>query len=78
MKFKGMESSITTDKDGFRFIREYSIMVGNNPSKCRMCFESTEFVDICSEAHVCSTECQEKLYKEMEEYLSQRSKEEIK
>jgi hypothetical protein len=75
MKFKDMKNKITTDEDGFKFIREHSIFVGNNPEKCRMCSESTEFIDICSEAHMCSTECQEKFYKEMEEYLSRNPEE---
>lgn len=78
MKFKDMKNKTTTDKDGFKFIREHSIMVGKTPRKCRICTETTEFIDICSEAHICSTECQEKLYKEYDEYLKQLPEEEIK
>lgn len=77
MKFKNMKNKITTDKDGFKFIGEHSIMVGSDPEKCRMCSESTEFIDICSEAHICSTECQEKFYKEYEEYLKQLPEEDF-
>lgn len=76
MKFNYMKNKTTTDKDGFKFIREHSIMVGSSLEKCCMCPDSTEFIDICSETHMCSTECRDKFYKEYDEYLEQLPEEE--
>lgn len=68
MKFKDMETKI--DKDGFRFVSNY-IILGKEKSKCLMCEECTEYVDIFSEQHFCSTECLDKFDKEVDkQYFS--------
>jgi hypothetical protein len=35
---------------------------------CLLCGEPTEFIEVCSEAHFCSEECENEFYKSMEGY----------
>lgn len=67
MKFDEMREKIVTDKYGFKFIDEHSIMLGSKINGCMVCGGTTEYIDICSEGYVCSTECQEEFYRQFNE-----------
>jgi hypothetical protein len=41
---------------------------------CLMCGEPTKFIEVCSEAHFCSEECEDIFYKMMNEELEDLDK----
>jgi hypothetical protein len=43
-------------------MKKYGLIKGR-VGKCLMCVDKTEYIDYCSEAHFCSTECLDKFYK---------------
>lgn len=45
-----------------------SIIKGSKKVGCLVCGYPTEYIEVCSEAHMCSTECVDEFYKE---YFSQ-------
>lgn len=46
-----------------------SIIKGNKKVCCLTCGEHTEFIEVCSEAHFCSSECVDKFYEEYFKHL---------
>lgn len=45
-----------TDKD----MESHSLIKGKYEKPCIICGEKTVYIDFCSEGHICSTECEEK------------------
>lgn len=64
MKFKDMKR--VKDEYSFEFV-ENGIMVGSKGNKCLTCGETTEFIEVCSEAYFCSHECVKEFDKEVDQ-----------
>lgn len=65
MKYKDIRRKMTKDAQGFNFIG-LDIMVGENKVPCLSCKEPSEYIDIFSEAHFCSSECKDAFYQELD------------
>lgn len=46
-----------------------SIIKGSKEVGCLTCGEPTKYIEVCSEAHFCSTECVDKFYEEYSRHL---------
>ncbi|MBS4893778.1 MAG: hypothetical protein KHZ90_08385 [Veillonella parvula] len=46
-----------------------SIIKGSEKVGCLTCGEPTEYIEVCSESHFCSTECVDKFYEEYSKHL---------
>jgi len=60
MKFENYE--IKKDSYGFKFAKN-DIMKSKNEKPCIQCGKLTKFIEVCSEAHMCSDECVSEWYK---------------
>lgn len=49
---KYSESNLTDEE-----LRNKSMIKGNTSSPCFICKEDTEYIEFCSEQHICSQEC---------------------
>lgn len=59
MKYEDMKNQLVTDQCGFEFVGKYHMLV-KEPKPCSMCGSATRSIDVFSEAHICSEECQAK------------------
>lgn len=50
-----------------------SIIKGSKKAGCLICGEPTEYIEVCSESHFCSTECVDRFYKEYFKHLESMS-----
>ena len=61
MKFKEKYSDIK-----YMDMADNNHLVGDKQG-CLVCGDPTEFIEVCSESHFCSDECEEVFYKQVED-----------
>ena len=47
----------------------YSLMKSKKLEKCFMCKEKTYYIDYCCEGRLCSSECHDKYYSQLEKMI---------
>lgn len=53
-----------------KFDKEIGLIIkGNKKVGCLTCGEPTEYIEVCSESHFCSSECVNKFYEEFSRHL---------
>lgn len=73
-KFSTMEQYVSNH--GLNFVAD-GILVGECKAPCIECKELTEFIEICSEAHFCSEECEKEWYRKYDEWVKSMPDEEL-
>lgn len=73
-KFNTMEQY--EGRHGLTYVTE-GVIVGKKKVPCSNCKELTEFIEICSEAHFCSEECEKEWYRKYDEWVKSIPNEEL-
>lgn len=60
---------LTKDNLGYEFATP-GVMKGSKKQACMHCGNLTEFIDVCSEGHICSDECMDAWYKMFSEMVN--------
>lgn len=66
MKFDDYKD-IKTDEQGYQFVKT-GIMITAEEKPCLICKSPTKYIEVCSEAHLCSDECVKTFYKQVSKF----------
>lgn len=47
-------------------MKKYSLIKSNHMEKCMNCDEQTEYIEYCCEGRLCSSECHDAFYKDLD------------